>query len=355
MRYLLFVATLIVLLCGFCLPKDGVDPDYNPPHYAVTLDSENLQEDFQLLRTELLKYHPDLDLYTSHEELDALASDILKNLNREMSVLDFYREMRPFVSAIRNGHTSLIYPQSFYDRFDGDGLRLPFSMYPYNDSLYVLIDASDEYVIKEGATILSINNKSFQQLYEDGRNFFPTDGYNVNWPDWRMARNISLYFALAYGSPSTYNIDYIDQDGVRRSSQIKAIDKKRSFENLNDGRVYYKNKNEGLRLSIDGDIAILTIPSFFPKSERRFANELRKHFATMENQNIDKLIIDVRGNGGGYFESASEVLKYLISDPIQPFKYEYAIVDRIKEPHHFMNGHLNHFHPIQDSIVSQIE
>ena len=336
--------TLSGLLFISCLIHTAYNELEDSSSFTDIIQPADLQSDFLLLRDALDKYHPDLHLYTSKTVMDSLAIDIQKDLDEEMTSIEFFRKLRLLVSKIKNGHTSIKVQGSFMDWFNNEALILPFAMYPRHDSMFVLVDASNEYTIQEGATIIRINDRSVDDLYEDGRRFFPSDGYNLTGPDWNTARNISLFYSLAYGNPDIYDINYIDLDGVQRNAKIKAIAKTKSFENLKDGRPYYKSERGDLNLNIEEDIAILTIPSFFPDSERRFANQLKKMFAKIRNLNIDQLIIDVRGNGGGYFESAEEVLKYLITEEVQPYKYEYALVDNIKEPHHFVKGDLKHFH-----------
>ncbi len=67
-------------------------------------------------------------------------------------------------------------------------------------------------------------------------------------------------------------------------------------------------------------------------------------FQELKAKKIENLILDVRNNGGGYGEAADEVLRYLISAPIFPYKDEYAVVKKIPNPKHYeKDGFFKHF------------
>ena len=345
-RKVVFIATIVLTGSILISCFDNLSSEQNEHSNVISdlITPSELQADFRLLREALEMYHPDLYQYTPKSSMDSMATSIYTELDKEMTRIEYYRMLRPLISCIRNDHTVLSIGGNFEEWFNNEALLLPLSLYPRNDSLYVLIDGSNEYKIKEGSTILSINNKTAMDLYKEGRSFFSTDGYNVTLPDWRMARHISLYYALAYKAESSYDIRYIDREGEERQVNIQGIKRHTLLENLSDGRKYYKKEKGSFNMKVKDGIAIITIPTFLPHSERRFRNEINKMFKQIRNQNIEKLIIDVRGNGGGYFESAAEVLRHLISEPIQPFKYEYALVNKIEQPHHFKKGALKHFH-----------
>ena len=191
--------TLSGLLFISCLIHTAYNELEDSSSFTDIIQPADLQSDFLLLRDALDKYHPDLHLYTSKTVMDSLAIDIQKDLDEEMTSIEFFRKLRLLVSKIKNGHTSIKVQGSFMDWFNNEALILPFAMYPRHDSMFVLVDASNEYTIQEGATIIRINDRSVDDLYEDGRMFFPSDGYNLTGPDWNTARNISLFYSLAYG------------------------------------------------------------------------------------------------------------------------------------------------------------
>lgn len=56
---------------------------------------------------------------------------------------------------------------------------------------------------------------------------------------------------------------------------------------------------QGYLPTTNKDLAVLRIPTFMPKSAREFSNTVRVFLATAEAYNRTKLVIDLRGNGGG--------------------------------------------------------
>ena len=315
-------------------------------HINPILPSDQLQEDFKILLEHLEKYHPDIDLYTPKTTFDSIANSIQNSLDKPMTELQFYRKVLPLICAIRNGHTDL-YPSEFYMKhLSEDEKRFSLVFYYYKDSLFLLKNGSDEYNIKEGSLITKINGENAIDLIKQMVRLNSVDGYHTGISFSRMSQRFITYYSLLKGTPKEFNVDYIDSFGKEQTSTIKAIPLKEIRENF-DKR--YSNKSTKAKqeyyLEFENEnTAVLKINTFQSEKEFAFYNFLKKAFNEIDAKNIDNLIIDVRGNGGGYPESAMQLLSYLVTEKVRTTKTAYALVENLTEPNHFVkDGFYKHF------------
>ena len=305
------------------------------------LSEKETKEDFQVLKKSILNYHPDIYLYTPKTELDSILADIEAKLG-EMTIMEFYRAIYPSVSAIRNKHTNLSLPTSVKKYLGNKAKRIPFSLLCKNDSLYVLQDASKEYLVKEGSIITKINEIESRELLEHMMRYQSSDGFNNSLPLWNISRNFTTNYAVVYGTPDAFEIEYIDKDGVLKEVKIEAIPRSEFSKNKNFN-IHIEKPNYEFRL-LD-TIGILAVKTFQMEDEKPFRTFLQNVFRQLNEFKINKLIVDVRGNTGGYPEHSDELLSYLIDTRIYPYKKQYALIEKLPKAAFFLeNDVLDYFH-----------
>jgi len=88
--------------------------------------------------------------------------------------------------------------------------------------------------------------------------------------------------------------------------------------------------DEAWKLSIDGPVATLTLPTFsFWRSDFDWKGFLDRAFATLESRQIKTLILDVRHNEGGDDAIVRELLSHLIAKPYtQPILRAFSAYER---------------------------
>ncbi|MEQ8713459.1 MAG: S41 family peptidase [Cyclobacteriaceae bacterium] len=326
----LLSTTIVVLISLFT---------YGQNELEIMLSAEETKEDFQILKKSILNYHPDIYLYTQKSKLDSVLNQIEENLG-EMTIMEFYRKIYPAVSNIRNKHTNLSVPLQIKKYLGKEAKRIPFTLMHRNDSLYVLEDLSKEYIVKEGSVITKINGITSHDLIRQMLNFQSSDGFNRSLPLWNITRNFTTNYAVVYGVPDSFGIEYINQMGLSKKAKIEAI---RKSEFLQTKKNTHKNNEYEFKL-ID-DIGILTIRTFKIEEEKNYYKFLKYVFKKINKANIEKLIIDVRGNLGGYPENSDELLSYLIKRKIYPYSKQFALIDVLPEDEYFLkNDVFGYFH-----------
>jgi len=302
-------------------------------NYNNLLPVSELKEDLHILKKNLEEVHPGLYAYHSKEKFDTLFSEIEQNLKQPLTGVDFYRKLLPILPLIANNHTHIMCPEDYKDALANDLPRLPFRLYLKERRLFVNEDHSNEQIIGVGKEIKSINGKSVGDLVDQIINTSSKDGFNTSLAVYGLGVALSRYYAYYFGTPESFEITYLDDDSLLKTVTIQGV--KSPILLKRRGTAHISKSTNNIELNITNNIAHLKISSFQPKSGSKFRKKLRSYFKEIQEKKIEQLIIDVRGNGGGYGEAADEVFSYLIQETVFTYKDEYALVDKIPYPEYY--------------------
>lgn len=313
------------------------------------LSAEQLQQDLNILKSNLEEVHPGLYTYTPKVKLDSFFMALKSELVQPMTALAFYRLLLPLHTYIRNNHTSISPPESYVSALMTDLPRLPIKLYHRKDSIFVEEDFSDEQAIGAGALVKKINGRSILPLFHEMVQWISTDGYNLSFPHFVAGYTFSRRYAYFYGTPSSYTIEFVDPTGLNKSATIQAI----TFDQIIANRDALVGKKPAPKPILDYQekqgLAIMRVGSFqFDKSievkPAAYLKFLAQSFKRIKDAGIDTLVLDLRNNGGGFPEAANKLLAHLLTAPIRPIKGEYPQIKRIEAPHYFKEDFfLRHF------------
>lgn len=309
-----------------------------------SLNEEQLLTDFQIFESSLRQNHPQLFLYTSKRKLDSFFIEAKQMIKENMSPLEFYQILTPILPMIGNNHTNILPPKSFIEFISTEAKRFPFSLHYHNDSLFVLEDASKEYIIKEGSQITAINGMDVSLIIQSFLANISTDGYNKTQPIRRASRGFSRYYAYYFGFPETFEISYLDSIGNSRIAVIEAITSDEIANNRKARMAVSAINRKEFSFEVIQNVGVLTISTFSISEPKLFKRFLSETFQAIKTKDIGKLIIDLSDNMGGYPEASNQLLKYLISEPVFPYRLEYAITDKVYNQEYFEEDmFLKHF------------
>ena len=298
-----------------------------------TLTKDSLIQDIDLLYQALTEMHPGLYRYNSESQIQALFQDLKKSLADRESERVFMIKLAQTVAQIRCGHT-YVNPwnmsRGLRERMFGAKIYFPIGFNIINGQFIATENASDEDQLKRGAEILEINRIPVADIYQklktiaksDGNNFNPVDQYlsleNYEEKTWQA---FDLYFSLFFplNSPN-YEIKFRNY-GEKKSQYIRvaALDKK---ERAGLMREKYGNKiteKENWSLRFVEDLAVIRLGTFAIWNWKDFDQKkwFEESFQSIKDRGINRLAIDIRGNGGGLSEPANELISYLIKDSLK--------------------------------------
>lgn len=316
----LFMLSVIVLMVS-CTSKKKYNQALSVKHPV-----EVLKEDYQILRTSLLEAHPGIYWYIDSVVL-AYKFDSLENLlHKPLTSLEFYRYVAPLITEIKCGHTRLVYPNKKYTIAEKQILKAK-GVHPFNQFKIALDDDkvwiksvkdSSNHTLKPKMEVLSVDDYPIDSIVKKANQLFSSDGFNKTLNPYIIENNFGYYYQLNFKKSDTICLkikeDTLVKDITLGFSKIKSSSKK-----VNKKLAYLGKDADGkpiLDLKIDSlnKTAILKVGSF-SFEQANFSKFYRQSFKKLKEQEINHLILDLRGNSGGKLSACNKLFRYLYDKP----------------------------------------
>ena len=283
----------------------------------TTYSVVQLQEDFNFLRQHLEKEHPQLYLYTSKQEFNNLFETTQQSINIDMSEDEFFRLIAPVVAKVNCCHTGIRFSNEFSTALNNHAGCLPLDIRFIDDEAYTIADYRQNPGFKAGVKILSINGTPMPEILQKLIASVPSDGSNMTSKFYEISDNFSFVYSLYIGHNEEFDIEYIDVNGNRSSVRVPAQTANSIQEAI---RVLHPEKFPtsemplSLKIMGENNAAMLTVKGFWAPSIERYLTFLQETFGALATENIQNLIIDVRGNKGGHPFFSAELFSFLAKD-----------------------------------------
>ncbi|MDP2042920.1 MAG: S41 family peptidase [Algoriphagus sp.] len=283
-----------------------------PFSHAQTLQPEHLKGDMEVFRDALERFHPEMYRYTDAASFEDIFSEIKSQLHQPRNQLEFYKTMLPAVAALKDGHLKWIIQgeDQHYGVFESD--LFPLRLYFEAEKVSVLGHFSNE-SIPVLAEVVSINGRSIASIRASiWKNLTFGDGNSEGGKRYQLNRFFSAQFALEYGVSNLYEVALVHQ-GKSLIWTGKGVEKSQIEAN-------YPSEDQPFSFRMtNGWTGIMKINRFFSyKHEPNFKQFLKNSFESLKDANISNLILDLRGNEGGFEKLGIELYRYLAQD-----KFEY--------------------------------
>lgn len=285
--------------------------------------AQSLQNDYQLFRKLMERFHPALYWYTSKDSMDYFFDKYYAAITDSMTRQQFgFSILAPVTAKVHCGHTSFNYPKA-YNRLMKKHRQpsFPLFMKIWPDTMVVTANlAKTDSLIKKGTLITSINGLNEKQLTDTLFQFMPTDGYAENLNYIRLSAAFPYYHRNILGLSEKYTVGYLDSTGINKTTVISAYnppvdsisDKqiKRSKKQIEpDDEPEIWEKMRSLKIDSSGTLAVMTIHSF--ENKGRLPTFYRSSFRQLRKKNVPNLVIDLRTNGGGKVNNYTALARYI--------------------------------------------
>lgn len=298
--------------------------------YPVVFAREKLQTDFLQMRDILEETHPALYDYTDKAVLDSLFDLNYARIDSAMEFSDFLMLQTEVISLVGCGHSSLWVPGAFWN-VAPEGL-FPLQLHIEEGRMFVKAFYADTASVPTGSEILKINGEDVNVLVDRLESLTSSDGLSPAFRTAKTAQHFSVKYALAFGFFDSFQISF-RAPGVEQSQQaeLAAVRKERVDECKPDGSEL--SMKEIRPADGGGDVAILTINTFGYYGEvDMFRSFMDSVFFVIEKKGIKRLILDLRGNGGGDPFCASYLWACLEPEPLPYFEDHYGRYDTLANP-----------------------
>jgi hypothetical protein len=312
-----------------------------------TFSVEEVRKDMAVLKRKFERIHPGMYYYKSKQEYeklyDSLYNGLGNNNSQPLTYLEAYRTLAQLVTAVEDGHTGIRFDNK---RFNTKKVKyVPFYLRRIDDKYYISLNTSQDSTIVRGSEVISINNEAIDPLIQKLKVFVSSDNDNETAKEYYATNLFPNYYLRQYGETDsviiTYRLPYEKiilrkKLACLRMGEINKISEKRYKT--------FKRPNLSVKI-IDSlnHIAVLDITTFsmagslFDITNQKFRRALRNSFKRIKEKEIEHLIIDFRGNGGGYVPNISRVLKYLSPTPftiIDTMGFKKGAYFAIAKPYH---------------------
>lgn len=288
MRKLLFALLLLV-----CLSVAGQE--------SATFSIEQLHEDFEVFQGSLEDFHPGLYWYRDKVEMDQVFQSGRERLTEPLTERQFYRVLASALSKVGCGHTYISISKSTFDK---EFTRyLPIKLHFDSGKAYYLRTYGEEQVaMSPGSQITSINGVPMDSIYAACLDQMTGDGFIQTGKISALNDHFWYNHAELFDVYDVYEIEYLNEEGALQEINIPSMPKEEIYRYFfkEDGSVAAKRN---LILNMDNAVPVLRIKSFFGWKEglikQRIEKKFKEAFTKINEQEVDELIIDLRGNGGG--------------------------------------------------------
>ena len=230
-----------------------------------------------------------------------------------MNVIDFYNLIAPIYTSIKDGHSSVRLNFDWYKQLRKEYGVIPLKIFvDKQDKMYVISDASTDQKIPGGAEITQINGLITKE-YIDAID--PLISYELpNFRNSQIQESLNRHLLAQFGPQHSTDISYIHNN--EEASQIVAhIDYDDWKDALSEGEEYKRKRIATFKpwdyKKLSANVGYLNIFSFSIPDEDKYKFFLKQIFKDIKNDEITSLIIDVRGNTGGYPRDVSNLLHHI--------------------------------------------
>lgn len=273
----------------------------------------DLTEDINFLDEQLRKNHPGLFWHTSENELKHIKDQLTQTLPKKMTEADFLKHLAIYNNYIRCVHSD-IRPSAHYQQLiDSLPGYIPFNVTMSGGRYFVYQNLTPHVSLSRYPEIISINGQPIDAIMDGILPRIPADGKNKTYKYNALKRQFTKYLSL-YQSPYETVFDVVVRTGKGeiKSFLLRGITRE-TFLARRDK--LFPADNRPVSFSFQDSIGVLKIKSFrhdlMDAYGINFHTYLSDVFSRLKDRNTQKLIVDLRNNGGGYSEYGAQLLSFL--------------------------------------------
>jgi len=287
MKQLLILLVLVIHVTAFAQTAEE------------SFSRSELLQDFDFMLERIESTHPDIAYSLDTQVYGDLKAQVKLSLHDNMTMKDAWLSLSLVNPAFRDAHTGVLRPRVLLETVAGRLLPLHISV----DGDSKLIAAQmhhPEIGSLPGVEILAINGVSADAIVQT---LLPRmRGETTRLRALVLSRYFAEYFWLAFGGLDTFTVVITSADGPLHL-EVSATD----------------SLDESARFSyaaLPDRFCLLQINTFEIQHQQEFEPFIDEAFAEIFTRQCDRLIIDLRQNGGGARELSNYLADYIADRPL---------------------------------------
>ncbi|MFK7903816.1 MAG: hypothetical protein AB8B69_01765, partial [Chitinophagales bacterium] len=263
------------------------------------ISSKKLIKDFDYLK-EIVDAHPDPYTHISEKDFNAKFDSLKATLDKPHSVLEFYKKAAFLIALIRDGHSSVRFPYSWLETQRKKIGAFPYKIHLTNENELYIIESFNGNKKLVGAKILTINGIGVDSFLNK---INPYISYElIPFRNTVISRSFEAYLYIAFGHANNTKIEYstgetsfveVKNMPYKEWKKFQRKHKEEREAKIGIGEPYaYKKIGDG--------VGLINIYAFRVRSVEDYKLFLHTTFKKIRKDSVHSLIIDVRGNFGGW-------------------------------------------------------
>ena len=278
--------------------------------YESRVDSSAFIRDLDTLVVWIEKYHPLPFARCSNEDLAQALENAKAKVKKEGTENSFTEAVGSMLSVLKDSHTSIsldTWSKGLLNGYSANSIQFT----SIEDLLYIKRDNLGQF--KPGTKVDYISGVASAELLSKSLLIAPQEGNGWTGKT-RFAEALLIPVAVEVNEKGL-------DDGFQ--GRIKINGESYRFVQKNNRRTFKSllSQKKFIEWNIEEDLVPLKIKSFSKGTSRVFYRELMRGFRRLERNYVkwgtNALVIDLRGNTGGYSARMSEVLKYIFDQIIK--------------------------------------
>ncbi len=277
------------------------------------LTKQQVIEDYSILYSSLINYHPNPFLYVAENDLKAYFETQKSGISDSLSELKFHYLSRQLISHIKCGHTFTTPSKEWYASVRGKNVQLPFDVKNIENRLFISNTIDDVFQFNINDELISINKVKVPDILQQMSFMQERDGFTESFSNALIEKRFRTYILFIMGVQSEYLIEYKTNSGEIKTTTVLPTNKKLKEIKKTELPSNFKKiiENDWSVFSFDSttNLAYLKIDNYSARKE--FKKYYQSVFKFLKQKDNAKLILDLRDNPGGYFKNGNNFLTYL--------------------------------------------
>jgi hypothetical protein len=323
---------IFLYFCAITSSTNAQVSTFSSKKYTI----EELQEDFNYMRSQIQNKGTVIYLYNTKKETDQYFDSLYQYIKEPMTDIEFFRFIAPIQAFIKDVHTSITPGSTIRTSFFENQHLFPLYVELIHEKVFIEENLSSNPALNDHQEITSINGIPMETIIHTCSLMLPREGYDTGHPLFWLNKNFSYYYYFMYGSSETYQLELKTKEGLKQMETVQGMSIEAIWEiddKLNpaaESRNVYTKVNDSLKT------VILTINTFDDKvieanHKASFRKLIRAEFDTILKTGYSNLIIDIRNNDGGNSGDGKKVMKYLLKTPFEMKKSVRVVKNKREE------------------------
>lgn len=297
---------------------------------------EELQEDFNYLRTQIQNKGTVIYLYNTKKKTDQYLDSIYSCIKEPMTGIEFFRFIAPVQAFFKDVHTGIFPSATIQKTFFENQYLFPLYIELIDHKVYIEENLSSNSNMSFHQEITSINGIPIETIIQTCSLMLPRDGYDTGQPLFWLNRDFSYYFYFIYGPSESYQLELKTKKGLTQTEIVQGKSLKAIWEVDDQLNPYGESRNIYTQYNDSLKTAILTLNTFNDKTIKEnhkasFRRLIRTEFNTILKTGYPNLIIDVRDNDGGNSGDGKKVMKYILKTSFEMKKSVRVVKNKNEE------------------------